>query len=136
MYHDIILVVYIMCNLLYAFMHADSKTISIHMVHSQQPWCHLQLSSLIHYFNCISAPLGFLYGRLVPGKNWRPSSLESRHTSFCSHQSSSIGHMYEAVTSEMVASNFPDQEQQKVDLRENVAYEFVQPKTSKFVVSA
>ena len=45
--------------------------------------------------------------------------------------------MYEAVTSEMIASNFSDQEQQKikVDLRENVAYEFVQPKTSK-VVSA
>ena len=48
------------------------------------------------------------------------------------HQSSraSTGHVYEAVTSEMIANHYSDH---KIDLAENVAYEFVQPKIPKFV---
>ena len=120
-------------------MHAESKTtgtcdtLTTTLVASTTVFIITSITSLL---------VGFLCGRLAPGKNRRPSSLESRHTSICSHQSTashtntSIDHVYEAVTSEMVASDFSDQEQQKVDLRENVAYEVVQPKTSKFVVSA
>ena len=84
-----------------------------------------------------SVLIGFLCGRLVCVKNSRPSSLECRHKCSGSHQLShaSTSHVYEAVTSEMITNHFPNQEQ-KVDLTENVAYEFVQPKTSKSVVTA
>ena len=74
--------------------------------------------------------VGFLCGRLVPGKKFSPPSSVSKHVSASNPQSS---HVYEAVTSETITNYFS---RQKVDLTENVAYDFVQPKTSKFVITA
>ena len=83
--------------------------------------------------------IGFVCGRLAPGRNPRPTEcLECRdnNISICSHHQSShasTGHVYEAITSEMIENHFSDQEPHKVDLTENVAYEFVQPNIPKFV---
>ena len=58
----------------------------------------------------------------------KQSKFENKCKSAQGNQSSQPGHVYEAVTSEMIMNYFPGQ-----NLTENVAYDFVQPKALKTV---
>ena len=75
--------------------------------------------------------IGFLCGRFMLSRSNEQSSklkFESKCKSAQDNQSSQPGHVYEAVTSKMIVNYFPGQ---NLDLMENVAYDFVQPKALK-----
>ena len=75
--------------------------------------------------------IGFLCGRFMLSRSNKQSSklkFESKCKSAQDNQSSQPGHVYEAVTPEMIVNYFPGQ---NLDLTENVAYDFVQPKALK-----